>query len=139
FPGNRIPQNRLAPQSQFFRSWFPTPNNGANLFVYSPALSLDTDKFDIKVSPRLTAKDSLVSRYSFVDNTEQDPQAYPALGYYPLHSRAQNVGLSYLHIFSPTLTAEVAGNYYRMFFYFLNASNFNGKDVVSHAGITGYV
>ncbi len=55
-----------------------------------------------------------------------------------MHSRSQNVGLSYLHIFSPNLTAEVGANYYRMFFYFLNASNFNGKDVVSQAGITGY-
>src|SRR5882762_1353767 len=138
FPGNVIPPNRQSAQALYFKPWFPTPTNGANLFVYSPPLSLDTNKFDIKVSPRITAKDSLVSRYSFVDNTEQDPQAYPALGYYPLHSRSQNVGLSYLHIFSPTLTAEVGANYYRMFFYFLNASNFNGKDVVSQAGITGY-
>jgi hypothetical protein len=33
---------------------------------------------------------------------------------------------------------DPAGNYYRTFFYFLNASNFNGKDVVSQAGITGF-
>src|SRR5712692_166563 len=100
FPGNVIPPNRQSPQALYFKPWFPAPTNGANLFVYSPPLSLDTNKFDIKVSPRITAKDSLVSRYSYVDNTEQDPQAYPALGYYPLHSRSQNVGLSYLHIFS---------------------------------------
>jgi hypothetical protein len=137
FPGNAIPQNRLAAPALYFKPWFPTPNNG-NLFAYSPTLALDTDKFDIKVSPRLTLKDSLVSRYSYVNNTEQDPQAYPALGFYPLHSRAQNVGLSYMHIFSPSVTAEVAANYYRMFFYFLNASNFNGQDVVTKAGITGY-
>ena len=80
FPGNIIPANRQSPQALFFKSWFPVPNNGANLFAYSPALSLDTDKFDIKVSPRLTAKDSIVSRYSFVNNTETDPQGYPALG-----------------------------------------------------------
>jgi hypothetical protein len=138
FPGNIIPSNRQSPQALYFKPWFPTPNNGPSLFAYSPGLSLDTDKFDIKVSPRITNRDSLVSRYSYVDNTEQDPQAYPALGFYPLHSRAQNVGLTYMHIFSPSVTAEVAGNYYRMFFYFLNASNFNGKDVVSQAGITGY-
>src|SRR6266436_3740635 len=128
FPANAIPSNRMSPQALYFKPWFPIPNNGANLFAYSPGLSLDTNKFDVKVSPRITAKDSLVSRYSYVDNTEQDPQAYPALGYYPLHRRSQNVGLSYLHIFSPNLTAEVGANYYRMFFYFLNASNFNGKD-----------
>ena len=74
-----------------------------------------------------------------MNNTEtRSARHIPALGYYPLQSRSQNVGLSYLHIFTPQLTAEVAGNYYRTFFYFLNASNFNGKDVVSQAGITGF-
>ena len=138
FAGNAIPANRVAPQAAFFRSMFPVPNTGLNRFTYSPALALNTNKFDIKVSPRLTEKDSLTSRYSFADNTESDPSAYPALGSYPLRSRSQNVGLSYLHIFSPSVTAELAGNYYRTFFYFLNASNFNGKDVVNQAGITGF-
>src|SRR5262249_21669352 len=101
-------------------------------------LALDSDKFDVKISPRLTEKDSLVSRYSYADNVESDPAAYPALGNYPLHSRSQNVGLSYTHIFTPNLIGEVGYNYYRTFFYFLNASNFNGQDVVSKAGITGF-
>ena len=101
-------------------------------------MSLDTDKFDIKITPRINEKNNMVSRYSFANNTETDPAAYPALGNYPLKSRSQNVGLSFLHIFTPHLTWEVAGNYYRTFFYFLNASNFNGKDVVSAAGITGF-
>jgi hypothetical protein len=138
FVGNIIPANRIASQAAFFRSMFPTPNSGANRYIYSPALALNTNKFDIKVSPRLSEKDSITSRYSFADNTESDPAAYPALGFYPLRSRSQNVGLSFLHVFSPGLAAEVAGNYYRTFFYFLNASNFNGKDVVSQAGITGF-
>ena len=138
FPGNVIPANLLSPQAQYFKSLFPAPNTGSNRYAYSPALALDTDKFDIKVSPRLTEKDSLVSRYSYANNTESDPAAYPGLGSYPLKSRSQNVGLSYLHTFSPTLSFEVAGNYYRTFFYFLNASAFNGKDVVSLAGITGF-
>ncbi len=137
FPDNVIPPNRQSPQALFFKSLFPIPNNGTR-FAYSPALALDTDKFDIKVSPRLTEKDSLVSRYSYANNTESDPAAYPALGAYPLHSRSQNIGLSYVHIFAPTVTMEAAFNYYRTFFYFLNASAFNGKDVVSQAGITGF-
>src|SRR5262249_46395357 len=138
FPGNVIPPSRIAPQAAFFQNMFPIPNTGSNRYTYSPALALNTDKFDIKISPRISEQDSLVSRYSFVNNTESDPAAYPALGNYPLRSRSQNVGLSYLHIFSPSFTLEVAGNYYRTFFYFLNASNFNGQDVVSKAGITGF-
>jgi hypothetical protein len=138
FPGNIIPASRLSPQALFFKPLFPVPNNGPNLFAYSPPLSLDTNKFDIKVSPHLTAKDSLVSRYSFVDNTEKDVQGYPALGYYPLHSRSQNVGLTYLHIFSPSITSETTYSYYRTYFLLLNASAFNGQNVVQQAGITGY-
>ena len=114
------------------------PNSPNSRYIYAPSLSLDTDKFDIKVSPRLTAKDSLVSRYSFANNNENDPATYPGLGSYPLHSRAQNAGLSYLHIFSPNITTETAFNYYRSFFYFLNASAFNGKNVVGLAGIPGF-
>ena len=138
FPGNSIPASRMSPQALFFKPLFPIPNNGANLFVYSPSLSLDTDKFDIKISPRLTARDSLVSRYSYVDNTEQDVQGYPALGTYPLHSRSQNAGLSYIHIFSPSITSETTFSYYRTYFLLLNASAFNGQNVVQQAGITGY-
>jgi hypothetical protein len=138
FPGNVIPANRIAPQAAFFKPYFPAPNVSGNRYTFSPALALDTDKFDIKVSPRISTNDSLVSRYSYANNTESDPASYPALGSYPLHSRSQNVGLSYIHIFSPTVTWELAGNYYRTFFYFLNASAFNGKDVVSQAGITGF-
>ena len=138
FPRNMIPANQIASQAAFFRQYFPAPNSPGSRYAFSPALALDTDKFDIKVSPRLTVNDSLVSRYSFANNTESDPAAYPTLGFYPLRSRSQNVGLSYTHIFSPSVAWELAGNYYRTFFYFLNASTFNGKDVVSLAGITGF-
>src|SRR5581483_2892725 len=92
-----------------------------------------------KLSPHLTAKDSLVSRYSYVDNTEQDVQGYPALGTYPLHSRAQNVGLTYMHVFSPSITTETTWSYYRMYFLLLNASTYNGQNIVQQAGITGFV
>ena len=138
FPNNIIPSTRIASHAAYFRNMFPIPNTGASRYTYSPALALDTDKFDIKISPRLTQKDSITSRYSYADNNESDPSAYPALGSYPLHSRSQNVGLSFLHTFTPSVALEVAGNYYRTFFYFLNASNFNGKDVVNQAGITGF-
>src|ERR1700686_223461 len=138
FPGNIIPASRFSAQALYFKPLFPVPNNGPSLFVYSPSLSLDTNKFDIKVSPRLTAKDSLVSRYSFVDNTEQDVQGYPALGYYPLHSRSQNAGFTYVHIFSPSLTSETTYSYYRTYFLLLNASAFNGQNVVQQAGISEY-
>src|SRR5215813_5930889 len=138
FPGGIIPRERLSAQARYFLPVFPTPNSGDNRFVYSPALALDTNKFDVKVTPRLSQRDSLVSRYSFVHNEERDPAAYPALGHYPLRSRSQNVGLSHFHIFSPAVTTELAFNYYRTFFYFLNASNFNGQDVVRQAGISGF-
>ena len=138
FPLNVIPANRLAPQALYFKPLFPTPNSGDSRFVYSPALGLDSDKFDVKITPRITEKDNLVSRYSYVNNNETDPAAYSSLGSYPLSSRSQNVGISYVHVFTPSLTSEVAYNYYRTFFYFLNASAFNGKDVVNLAGIKGF-
>ncbi len=94
FPGGVIPANRQSPQALFFKPVFQVPNSGANRFVYSPALALDADKFDVKVNPKLGERDNLVSRYSFVHNEESDPTAYPSLGFYPLRSRSQNAGLS---------------------------------------------
>jgi hypothetical protein len=137
-PDNIIRPTRIASQAAFFTQYFPAPNSPGSRYAFSPALALDTDKFDIKVSSRISANNTLVSRYSFANNTESDPSAYPTLGFYPLRSRSQNVGLSYTHIFTPRVALEVAGNYYRTFFYFLNASAFNGKDVVSAAGISGF-
>ena len=138
FPNNVIPASRQSPQALYFKSWFPTPNNGPSQYVYSPALSLNTNKFDVKISAHVTGKDTITSRYSFVQNDEQDPQAFPILGVYPLSSRSQNVGLTYLHMFSPSVTGELTYNYYRTYFLLDNASNFIGKDVVAQAGILGW-
>lgn len=138
FPGNIVPASRMSPQALYFRSIFPAPNSGANRFVYSPAPALDSDKFDVKITPNIGVHDSLVSRYSYSNNNESDPAAFPGLGYYPLTSRSQNVGLSWYHIFGASLTTEMTASYYRTFFYFLNASNFNGKDVIADAGIRGF-
>ncbi|MFN7924344.1 MAG: TonB-dependent receptor [Bryobacteraceae bacterium] len=138
FPGNVVPASRMVPQARYFLPVFPTPNSGDTRYIYSPALALDSDKFDVKITPRISERDNLVSRYSYSNNTESDPAAYPGLGGYPLKSRAQNVGLSWYRTFKPNLTGELTYSYYRMFFYFLNASNFNGKDVVKDAGITGF-
>ena len=138
FPGNVIPADRILPQALFFKPVFPAPNTDATHFVYSPALALNSDKFDVKINSKASEHDSITSRYSFANNTESDPAAYPALGSYPLRSRSQNAGLSYLRFLTPGMTAEVAYNYYRTFFYFLNASSFNGQDVISQAGIRGF-
>src|SRR5262249_37536156 len=40
--------------------------------------------------------------------------------------------------FSPSVTVDAGFNYYRTFFYFLNASALNGQNVVGKAGITGF-
>lgn len=138
FPGNVIPANRQSPQALFFRPIFQAPNVGANRFVYAPALALDSDKFDVKINPRWGLNNNFVSRYSYSNNTESDPAAYPALGFYPLTSRAQNVGLSWYRTWKTNLITELTASYYRMFFYFLNASAYNGKDVVREAGMRGF-
>jgi hypothetical protein len=72
-----IPANKIAPQAAFFRQYFPAPNSPGSRYVFSPAVALDNDKFDVKVSPRLTEKDSLVSRYSYANSTEVILQRIP--------------------------------------------------------------
>src|SRR6266853_4703796 len=76
------------------------------------------------------SSDQLMGRYSISDNTESDPNPFPALGRPSLHSRAQSVVLSETHFLSPKWIDNARASYYRSIFLFgpvLEGSNVNGQ------------
>ena len=70
------------------------------------------------------------------DNSEGDPNAFPALGIASLHSRAQNAVISENHIFSPRWINNVRVSYYRSIFLF--GAIEQGVNVDQDAGIQGF-
>jgi len=80
FAGNRIPAARLSPQAQFFSKFLADPNSG-NRAIFAPSQALDQDQFTIRVDQTLSSKHRAFVRYSFINYQENDPNAFPALGY----------------------------------------------------------
>jgi hypothetical protein len=136
FAGNIIPQNRISPQAAFFNKYLPDPNLGTNTAAFVPKQSLDIDQFTIRGDRNITEKHRLFLRWSFDDYRQTDPNAYPALGYAPLHTRAQNVVAAFTSILSPTIVHEFRFSYMPQFIdleAFGQGTNFNAE-----AGITGF-
>ena len=77
-----------------------------------------------------------MGRYSINDNIEKDPNPFPTLGAFDLHSRAQNATIGATHTFSAHWIADGRISYYRSIFLFgatLPGTNFNQQ-----AGVQGF-
>jgi hypothetical protein len=90
FPDNIIPANRLSPQAQFLIPYMPPPNlvQGTTFrSVSTSPLTQQIYKADGRYDQQLAEKDRLMARYSIADNNEGDPNPFPAIGQFALHSR----------------------------------------------------
>jgi hypothetical protein len=136
FAGNVIPRNRLSPQALFFNQYIPDPNVSGRTAAFVPRQSLDTDQFTIRGDRNFSDKHRLFMRWSFDDYRQSDPNAYPALGYAPLHTRAQNVAAGLSSSITPTLVHEARFSFMPQWIdlqAFGQGTNFNQQ-----AGITGF-
>jgi hypothetical protein len=135
FPGKQIPANSLAPQALYFLPYIPTPNTALGTAVYSPNQALRREEIMLRADRQITSKDKLFVRWSYVDNREGDPAAFPALGTAILSGLADNVDVAETSTLRPTMVHDFRYNYlvgnYRSQAYF-QGTNFN-----SLAGITG--
>ena len=139
FPGNVIPASRLAPQSQYLLPYMPLPNliqgTTARSALVNP-LGQKLYKADGRYDQQLTGKDHLMVRYSIADNNESDPNPFPAIGQFSLHSRGQSAVLNLTHIFNPRWLNDARFAYYRS--YFLFGPALGGTDIDGQAGIQGF-
>ncbi len=110
FPGNRIPGGRISSQAQFFAKYLPDPNSG-NRAIFAPSQALDQDQFTIRVDQTITSKHHAFVRWSFINYQENDPNAFPALGYASLNTRGHNVVGALISNLTPLLINEARFSY----------------------------
>ncbi|MGH9328565.1 MAG: carboxypeptidase regulatory-like domain-containing protein [Terriglobia bacterium] len=121
FPNNTIPSTMFSPQGQFFLKYMPQPNfavGNTDYAVFGNRLALNTAKGDLKMDENITSRDHLMGRYSINNDTEANPNAFPALGILDDHSRGQDFTMAYTHIFNAHWLNVAQFGYYRMLFLF---------------------
>lgn len=115
FPGNRIPRARWDPVAAKVAELYPLPTSAgaANNFTLNPKQVDDGNQTDTRWDHRISARDAMYARFSFLDRSAQipGPLPYPAIGtLLPTSSDQQfkNKGLAIVqtHTFSPTLINE---------------------------------
>ena len=119
FPNNQIPGSRLSRQGLFFLKYLPEPNirqGTTSRAALTNNIAIDTTRADLRIDHQISSSDQLMGRYSISDNTESDPNPFPALGRPGLHSRAQSVVLSETHFLSPKWINNARVSYYRSIF-----------------------
>lgn len=136
FPNNVIPASRLSPQARFFSSYIADPNIGSRTAAFVPTQPLDLDFFTLRGDRIITEKHRASVRWSWNDNRQSDPNAYPALGYADLRTRGQNVSATLTSTFTPTLVHEARFSYLPQF---INLQAFGqGTNFNQQAGVAGF-
>ena len=135
FPNKIIPTARLSQQMLFFLPYIPLPNTSLGTAVYSPNSRLRREEVIARVDQQINSANRLFVRWSYVDNREGDPAAFPALGTATLSGLADNVDVALTSTVRRSMVNEFRYNYlvgnYRSIAYF-QGTNFNQL-----AGITG--
>ena len=136
FPDNVIPAARISQQAAYFSRFIPDPNTASGTFAWAPARQLDTDQVTLRFDESLTGKHKLFARYSYHNQRQNEPNAFPALGYAPLRTLGQNVVAS----LASSLTTNFLNEF--RFNYLPNSINLEaylqGKDFYQDAGIKGF-
>jgi Carboxypeptidase regulatory-like domain len=140
FPGNIIPPDMLSPQALYLtEQYMPLPNakvGSTSRFIYGPNEPLENDEGDIKGTALITAKDTLMGRFSVSKNTEHDDLQMPALLGTDLTSQAHDGTAQWTHVFGPRLLNVAQVSYYTSPFLF--GTVLQGVNVNEEAGIQGF-
>lgn len=135
FTDNKIPASQISPQAQFFAKYIPDPNAG-NRAVFGPSAALDQDQFTIRIDQTIRSNQRAFVRWSFINYQENDPNAFPALGYASLNTRGQNIVGALISTIRPSLINEAR------FSYLPNSIDlgafFQGTDFYAQAGVPGF-
>lgn len=80
FAGNQIPVTLLDPAARRLFALLPAPTSAgaASNYTYSPALTQQTDQFDVRVDQNLGASDHLFFRYSYDKSNQVVPGVIPS-------------------------------------------------------------
>ena len=111
FPGDIIPESLISPIAINVTKWYPLPNyNGVGLNYQATAKYFSNwDSILGKIDHRLNDGNTLSFRYSYRWNPNNAPWAGSDLGEFPnfIQDNRCMGGLTYMHMFSPTLISEL--------------------------------
>jgi hypothetical protein len=138
--GPVIPLSSMNPVGLALFSSYPLPNSPAlsNNYTSNPLRTQNSTTFDVRIDHHFSDKDTFFSRYSFNDVTTLTPTNFPVVTITPAidplwtgspltfnpggqsanfpgtaKQRQQQLGLSYVHIFSPNLLLNLKAGYLR--------------------------
>jgi hypothetical protein len=120
YTGNIIPRAAIDPVAQAALAYFPLPNRGAagatsNNFGANSHSTLRRDILVGKLDHNISQNDLLTARYYINDYSQVDDGAYgiPVAdpGANTTDGRVQSMMLSYVHVFSPTVTNNLSASY----------------------------
>src|SRR6266700_5757888 len=104
---NQFDMSFLSPLSQNLLSYFPSPNNGTNVYTATQVVHQDTNQFGLRLDQYFGAADVLNFRYAFSDGTQFHPIATSGASVpgFPVgqNQRAQNFVAQETHTFSPAM------------------------------------
>ena len=123
FPGNIIPQNRIAPQAQKIQAYLPLPNlagQQSNYFAQAVP-KFDRDYIDFKINFTRNDRHQIWGRYGrmwalvggtgiYGEGGGPAPGSDPGLG----DTTIQNASIGQTYTFSPTVLLDVTVGYQRM-------------------------
>lgn len=123
FPGDVIPAGRINAVTAELLKLYPAPNQGSNIFAYSPQGTHDRNQFMARVDHSLlAATNTLTGRYVFDSGSFVRPKGattspagvvdVPGFAFGD-KSRFQNFLLADTHIFSPSVINELRLSYAR--------------------------
>jgi hypothetical protein len=143
---SQIPSTRIDTVGQNVINLYPLPNltaaqqqqQGGNNYFADQTAPRNENSFDVRINHSIRESDSLSGHYTYDDYTSTNPAPLGSLGgefCCPNNgeNKAQTSGISWTHLFSPSVVNTLQGGYTR---YLVHANPFNlGKNLGDQLGI----
>ena len=127
YPNNQFDMSSLSPLSRNLLSFFPSPNNGTNVFTATQVVHQDTNQFGLRLDQYVGTSEVLNFRYAFSDGTELHPIATSGASVpgFPVgqEQRAQNFVAQETHTFSPAMIGLLRFSFLRNKFLYGERTN----------------
>jgi hypothetical protein len=129
---NQFDMSSVPAITQNLLNYFPSPNNGTNVYTATQVVHQDSDQFGVRFDQYVGASDVLNFRYAYSDGTQFHP--IPTSGAsvpgFPVgqDQRAQNLVTQETHTFSPAMIGIFRFSYLRNKFLYGERTNHTTPD-----------
>jgi len=124
---NQFDMSSVPAITQNLLSYFPSPNNGTNVYTATQVVHQDSDQFGVRFDQYVGASDVLNFRYAYSDGTQFHPIATSGASVpgFPVgqEQRAQNFVAQETHTFSPAMIGIFRFSYLRNKFLYGERTN----------------